>query len=206
VKDVHFRSFHFETEPRVFYVADFSEAKDMGLILAKIGSGSSQEVLQDIRDIWTSFNPISPFEYHFLDDIYFNLYQNERRILSLLNIFTGFAVFISCLGLMGLVSFITESRTKEIGIRKVLGAGEKSIILQLTKDFLQWVLLANLIAWPLGYFLGNTLLREFTVKKGMNVMIFVLSGTLTLFIAALTAVQQVLRTARVNPADTLRIE
>jgi len=206
VKDVHFRSFHFETEPRLFYIADFSQAKDMGLILVKIGSGPSKEVLQDIRDIWTSFNPISPFEYHFLDDIYFNLYKNERRILSLLNIFTGFAIFISCLGLMGLVSFMTQSRTKEIGIRKVLGAGEKSIILYLTKDFIRWVFLANLIAWPLGYILGNTLIQEFTIKKGMNVMIFIVSGALILFIAALTSVQQVLRTARVNPADTIKIE
>ena len=206
VQDVQFRSFHYKTEPRVFYIADLSKAKDSGLILVKLRSGPSKEVLQDIRNIWTSFNPISPFEYQFLDDIYINLYQKERRIVSLLNIFTAFAVFISCLGLLGLVSCITERRTKEIGIRKVLGAGENSIILHLTKEFIGLVLMANLFAWPLGYILGNTLLQEFTIKKGMNVFIFVLSGTLTLFIAVLTAVLHALRTARLNPADTLRIE
>ena len=206
VQNDHFRSLRHKTEPRVFYIADLSKAKDSGLILVKFISGPSKEVLQDINDIWISFNPISPFEYHFFDDIYISLYQKERRILSLLNIFSSLAVFISCLGLLGLVSFMTERRTKEIGIRKVLGAGERSIILHLTKDFILLVLIANLIAWPLGYYLGNTLLQEFTVKKGMNVMIFIISGALTLFIAALTAVQQALRTARINPADTLRVE
>lgn len=206
VQDVQFRSFRHKAEPRVFYIADLSKAKDTGLILVKIGSGPSKEVLQDIRDIWISFNPISPFEYHFLDDIYISMYQKERKILSLLNVFTGFAVFISCLGLLGLISFMTDRRTKEIGIRKVLGAGESSIILYLTKDFIRLVLIANLFAWPLGYTLGYTLLREFTIKKGMNVFIFVFSGGLTLLIAVLTVVQQALRTARINPADTLRIE
>ncbi len=206
VSDVLFRSFHFKTEPRLFYVADLSDAEDMGLILVKIGPGPMEEVLQDIRNIWISFNPISPFEYHFLDDTYAMLYQKEKRMLILLNIFTGFAVFISCLGLLGLAAFMAERRTKEIGIRKILGASEGGIVLKLTKEFIQWVLLANLIAWPLGYALGNTLLREYSTKKGMVVSIFVLSGVLTLVTAALTVGFQALRAVRANPADSLRYE
>ena len=206
VRDAHFRSLHFKTEPRLFYVADLSEAEDMGLILVKIAPGSGKEVLEDIRDIWTSFNPISPFEYHFLDDTYATLYQKEKQMLILLHIFTGLAVFISCLGLLGLVAFMAERRTKEIGIRKVLGASEGSIILDLTKEFIRWVLLANLVAWPLGYILGNTLLREFSVKKEMGVSIFVLSGALTLLTAALTVSLQAMRAARANPVQSLRYE
>jgi putative ABC transport system permease protein len=206
VSDVLFRSLHFKTEPRLFYIADLSEAEDMGLILVKIEPGPTEEVLQEIRNIWISFNPISPFEYHFLDDTYAALYQKEKRMLILLNVFTGFAVFISCLGLLGLAAFMAERRTKEIGIRKILGAGESGIVLNLTKEFIRWVLLANIVAWPLGYFLGNTLLREFSVKKGMVISIFVFSGALTLLAAALTVGFQALRAARANPADSLRYE
>jgi putative ABC transport system permease protein len=206
VRDVHFRSLHFKTEPCLFYVADLAEAEDMGLILVKVAPGPIEEVLQEIRDIWISFNPISPFEYHFLDDTYASLYQKEKRMLTLLHIFTGFAVFISCLGLLGLAAFMAECRTKEIGIRKILGASESGIVLNLTKEFIRWVLLANLVAWPLGYALGNTLLREFSVKKGMGVSIFVLSGALTLLTAALTVSLQAMRAARANPVHSLRYE
>ncbi len=206
VRDVLFRSLHFKTEPRLFYIADLSEAEDMGLILVKIRPGPMEEVLRDIRNTWILFNPISPFEYHFLDDTYANLYQKEKRMLTLLNVFAGFAVFISCLGLLGLAAFMAERRTKEIGIRKILGASERGIVLSLTKEFIRWVLLANLVAWPLGYALGNTLLREFSVKKGMGVSIFVLSGVITLLTAALTVSLQAMRAARANPARSLRYE
>jgi putative ABC transport system permease protein len=206
VKDVHFRSLHFENEPRLFYLADMSEAEDMGLVLIKTGPAPLEAVLKDIGHVWTSFNPVSPFEYRFLDDTYEGLYRKEQRMLTLLNIFTGFAFFISCLGLSGLAAFMTERRTKEIGIRKILGAKESRLVLSLTKEFIRWVLLANLLAWPLGYVLGNMLLREFSQKKGMNVWIFVLSGALTLLIAALTVSRQAVRAVMANPADTLRTE
>jgi putative ABC transport system permease protein len=206
VSDVLFRSLHFKTEPRVFYIADLTEAEDMGLILVKIAPGPIDEALQEIRDIWISFNPVSPFEYRFLDDTYANLYQKEKRTLTLLHIFTGFAVFISCLGLLGLAAFMAERRTKEIGIRKILGASESGIVRMLTREFIRWVLLANLIAWPLGYALGNTLLREFSTKKGMAVSIFVLSGVLTLLAAASTVGFQAIRAARADPAESLRYE
>jgi putative ABC transport system permease protein len=206
VRDVLFRSLHFKAEPRVFYLADLTEAADMGLILVKIAPGPIEEVLQDIRNIWMSFNPISPFEFHFLDDTYSTLYQKEKRMLILLRIFTGFAVFISCLGLLGLAAFMAERRTKEIGIRKILGASESGLVLKLTKEFIRWVLLANLFAWPLGYVLGNTLLLEFSTKKGLVLSNFVLSGAFTLLIAALTVGFQAMRAARANPADSLRYE
>jgi putative ABC transport system permease protein len=206
VKDILFRSLHFKTEPRLFYIADLSEAEDMGLILVKIGPGPVEEVLKDIRNIWISFNPISPFEYRFLDDTYAELYKREKRVLTLLHIFAGLAIFISCLGLLGLAAFMAERRTKEIGIRKILGASERGIVLNLTREFIRWVLLANLAAWPLGYVLGNTLLREFSIKKGMGVSIFILSGVITLLTAALTVSLQAMRAARANPASSLRYE
>ena len=206
VKDVHFRSLRFKTEPRLFYIEDMAQAEDMGLILIKTGPGPVDDVLAAIKKVWTDFNPISPLEYHFLDDTYTALYRKDRQTLTLLNVFTGFAVFISCLGLLGLAAFLAERRTREIGIRKILGAGESRLVLNLTKDFVRWVLLANLFAWPLGYILGNMLLREFTQKKGLNIWIFILSGTLTVLTAALTVSRQAFRAARANPADSLRTE
>ncbi|MCJ7681332.1 MAG: ABC transporter permease, partial [Candidatus Aminicenantes bacterium] len=206
VKDVHFRSLRFKTEPRLFYIEDMAQAKDMGLILIKTSPGPADDVLAAIKKVWTDFNPISPLEYHFLDDTYAALYRKDRQTLTLLNVFTGFAVFISCLGLLGLAAFLAERRTREIGIRKILGAGESRLVLNLTKDFVRWVLLANLFAWPLGYILGNMLLREFTQKKGLNIWIFIFSGTLTVLTAALTVSRQAIRAARANPADSLRTE
>jgi putative ABC transport system permease protein len=205
-RDVHFRSLHFKAEPRLFYIDNMTSAGDMGLVLVKIGTGPVEGILQNIRDVWRSFNPISPFEYHFLDDTYAGLYQKERRMLTLLNLFTGMAVLISCLGLLGLATFMAERRTKEIGIRKILGAKESGIVLSLTKEFVRWVLLANLFAWPLGYILGNTLLQEFSRKKGMDLSIFVFAGALTILIAALTVSRQAWQAAQANPADALRNE
>ena len=125
------------------------------------------------------------------------------------NIFLNFAflaIFISCLGLFGLASFTAEQRTKEIGIRRVLGASAGNIIYALTTDFSKWVLAANVIAWPVAYFTMNKWLQNFAFKTDMNLWVFVLSGTLSMAIALITVGYQSVKAALANPADSLRYE
>ena len=116
VKDAHFRSFHHEIEPRVFFIANMALASDAGLVLIKILGGKTEEALSHMRHVWEGINSISPFEYHFLDQAYDRLYRSEKRVGTVFNCFTALAIFISCLGLFGLASFMAEQRTKEIGL------------------------------------------------------------------------------------------
>jgi putative ABC transport system permease protein len=116
------------------------------------------------------------------------------------------AVVISCLGLFGLASFMAERRTKEIGVRKILGAGDWAIAALLTRDFARWVLAANVIAWPIGYYAAGKLLQVYATRTKVGVGIFVLAGAATLALALLTVGRQAILTARTNPVDSLRYE
>ena len=206
VKDAHFRSFHHEIEPRVFFIVDMTHAEDAGLVMIRIFGAKTEEALSHIEHVWRDINPVSPFEYHFLDQTYDQLYKSERRIGTIFNLFTALAIFISCLGLFGLASFMAEQRTKEIGIRKVLGASAPKIILLLTKEFTKWVLVANLIAWPVAYFVMKNLLQSYVYRTAIGIDIFILSGLIALTIALFTVSYQALKAARSNPADSLRYE
>jgi putative ABC transport system permease protein len=206
VKDAHFRSFHHEIEPRVFFIADMTHAEDAGLVMIRILGGKTPEALSHIERVWRDINPVSPFEYHFLDQTYDQLYGSEKRIGTIFNMFTALAIFISCLGLFGLASFMAEQRTKEIGIRKVLGASSSKIITLLTKEFTKWVLVANLIAWPVAYFVMKKLLQVYVYRTAIGIDTFLLSGLTALMVALLTVSYQALKAARSNPADSLRYE
>jgi putative ABC transport system permease protein len=206
VKDAHFRSFHHEIEPRIFFIADMTHAEDAGLVMIRILGEKTAHVLSHIERVWRDINPVSPFEYHFLDQTYDRLYRSEKSVGKVFNSFTVLAIFISCLGLFGLASFMAEQRTKEIGIRKVLGASAPKIIVLLTKEFTKWVLVANLIAWPSAYFVMNKLLQTYVYRIEIGIDIFLLSGLIALTIALLTVSYQALKAARSNPADSLRYE
>ena len=147
-----------------------------------------------------------PFEYHFLDETIDAQYQNEHRLGRLFSYFAFLAIFISCLGLFGLASFVTEQRTKEIGIRKALGASLKDIVLMLSKDFTLWVLMANLIAWPIGWYVMSRWLQNFAYRTSVAWWSFIAAGGLALAIAWLTISLQTLKSARANPVDSLRYE
>lgn len=134
------------------------------------------------------------------------LYRNEQRMGKIVGYFTFLAIAISCLGLFGMASFMTEQRTKEIGIRKVLGAPVSRIILLLSADFTKWVLAANIIAWPVAYFAISKWLENFAYRTDLNMSIFILSGILALVTALLTVSYQTLRAALANPVDSLRYE
>jgi putative ABC transport system permease protein len=208
VEDPRFRSFHHGIEPMLFYLADFAGEEDTGLVLAKLRGGEDglSPVLAEMAAAWEEFNPHTPFEYKFLDQTYEDLYRKERRALSLFNVFAGLAVVISCLGLFGLASFMAERRTKEIGVRKILGAGDWAIAALLTRDFARWVLAANVIAWPIGYYAAGKLLQVYATRTKVGVGIFVLAGAATLALALLTVGRQAILTARTNPVDSLRYE
>ncbi len=207
LKNAHFRSLHVNIEPHVFFfLDDVSEATQYGVVLIKINGNKTEEALAKIQGIWKKFNPLYPFEYHFLDQKYDSLYRKEQKIGTILNAFTLFAIIISCLGLFGLASFLTEQRTSEIGIRKVLGASESSIVFLLSKQFTKWVLISNIFAWPAAYFIMNEWLKSFAYRINIGIWAFVLSGMLAVGIALVTVSYQAIRAAWANPVDSLRYE
>ncbi len=205
-KDTHFRSFRFKEDPRLFYVSGLAGANDSGLILIKIDGARISEALAHIRSVWEEFNPISPFEFRFLDEVYEGLYRPERRMNRVFNWFSGLAVFIACLGLLGLASFTAERRTKEIGIRKVLGASSRAVTALIAGQLTKWVLAANLIAWPAAYFAVNKLLQVYTYRTSLNVLVFALPSLVVFVLAWLTVAALALKTTRANPAKSLRFE
>ncbi len=206
VEDVHFQSLHRKIEPRIFFINDMTRASDYGIVLIKVKGEDVTETLSAIQGVWQKFNPVSPFEYHFLDQEYEQLYRNEKRIGTILNYFTFFAILISCLGLFGLASFMAEQKTREIGVRKVLGATVSNIVINLSRDFIRWVLIANVIAWPVGFFVTNKILQMYAYKIDVGVDIYIFSGLLALMVAIVTVSFQAIKTARTNPVDTLKYE
>ena len=207
LKNAHFRSLHVKIEPHVlFFLDDVSVATEYGVVLIKVNSDKTVEALATIKGVWKEFNPITPFEYHFLDQKYDSLYRKEQKIGTILNAFTLFAIIISCLGLFGLASFLTEQRTREIGIRKVLGASESSIVFLLSKQFTKWVLISNIFAWPAAYIIMNEWLKSFAYRINIGIWAFVLSGMLAVGIALITVSYQAIRAAWANPVDSLRYE
>ena len=206
VRNARFQSLHYPVEPRMFYITDFSESEDMGLALVKIRGEDASTALAGIQEVWTRLNPDAPFEFAFLDQTYRDLYVKERRAVRVFDIFAGLAVLISCLGLFGLAAHTAERRTREIGVRKVFGAGEAGLVLLLTKEFGRWVLLAIVLAWPAGYVASRKLLQSFAVRADVGLGIYVGAGVAALLVAGLTVCGQALRAARANPVDSLRYE
>jgi putative ABC transport system permease protein len=150
--------------------------------------------------------PDFPLNYTFLNEDIDRLYREDRRIGSLVRYGAALAVLIAGLGLFGLASFTAEQRTKEIGVRKVLGASVQEIVFLLTREFSRWVLLANLIAWPLAYIAVNAWLKNFAYRIDVQIVVFLLIGLATLAIALISVSYQSVRAARANPVVSLRYE
>ena len=134
------------------------------------------------------------------------LYKSDKKTSKISAVFSILAIFIACLGLLGLISFITEQRTKEIGIRKVLGASAYEIIFLLLREFVKWVLIANVIAWPVAYYIMNNWLKDFAYRINISIWIFILSGAMALIIALLTISMHAIKAATANPVKSLRYE
>ena len=170
-------------------------------------SGSNfEKVLGLLEKTWKEHVEKVPFEYEFLDEHYEGIYQNEKQTQSLLYIFAAIAIFISCLGLFGLASFMAERRTKEIGIRKTNGATTWNILGILSIDFTKWVLLANLIAWPLTWWTMKKWLESFAYSTSIPMWIFTAAGVLAFVIAICTVSFHAIRASRLNPSMSLRYE
>ncbi len=202
VENFHFQSFRRQIEPLILQL--LPEGVDN--LLIRIPAENVSSSLNFIKETWERIIPAYPFEYSFLDDDFNQSFRIMERTGQILNSFAVLAVIISCLGLFGLASFAAEERTKEIGIRKVLGSSASGIVMLLTKDFSRCILYATLIAWPLGYFVMNSWLSNFAYRTKIGFSILIFSSALALTIALLTVSYQSIRAALANPVDSLRYE
>jgi putative ABC transport system permease protein len=164
------------------------------------------EAFSFVEKKWKELFPGKPFEYYYLDERIEMQYRTEEQTGEIFSTFTLIGIFLACLGLYGLAAFTAEQRTKEIGIRKVLGASVPGVVSLLSREFAKWVLIANIIAWPVGYFFMNKWLENFAYRIDMGIGIFILSGLSALVISLLTVGFQTLKTATANPVDSLRYE
>jgi len=180
--------------------------KEYRFIFLKIHPENIPQTLAQVKNIFERLNPGFPFEYEFLDADYEIQFNFVRRTRSLIAYLAGFAIFISCLGLFGLASFNVEQKTKEIGVRKVLGSSVSRIVMLLSRDLTRLVLLANIIAWPVAWYLLNQWLQSFLYRTHIRFDIFIIAGALTFFIALVTVSYQSIKAASANPVNSLRYE
>ena len=202
VKDYHSLTLREEIAPMGF-VARWRLFYSLAL---RIRSENTAQTLSFLETQWKHFVPDAPFEHMFLDERIDGIYINEQLTGKMLGVFSLLAIFVACLGLFGLAAFMVQSRTKEIGVRKVLGASTPHLVMLLSREFIFLVLLANLIAWPIAYYLMHHWLSGFAYQTDLNVLPFVASAIMALIIAFGTVSMQAIRAARSNPIDALRYE
>jgi putative ABC transport system permease protein len=177
-----------------------------GYVSIKIKPHDISKTLHFLRKKWAQITPAKTFDYFFLDEAFDKQYRDDEKLGIILSNFSVLAVVIACLGLFGLASFMVEKRTKEIGIRKALGASASRLTLLILKDFTKLVLLANILAWPIAYFAMHRWLQNYAYRIEISLSPFVLAGLTVVAIALLTAGYKALKAARANPVDALRYE
>ena len=204
VKDFHFESLHKELNPLIIH--PFSPRGNGRYLSVRVSAENIKDTIASMKKSWEKYALNQAFEYEFFDDHFARLYRSEEKTGAIFFSFSLLAILIASLGLFGLTAFITQQRTKEIGIRKVLGASVSGILFLYTKQFTRWVLVANIIAWPLAYFAMNKWLENFAYRADIGAGTFVLSALLALAIALFTVSFQSIRAAIANPVDSLRYE
>ena len=172
----------------------------------KIRSEDISGTLATLEKTWKQWVPNRPFEYFFLDEDFDKQYRAEERLGLIFSAFSGLAVFIGCLGLLGLISFTAQQRTREIGIRKVLGASVLQLVVLQSKEFVKLVGMANLVAWPVAYVAVNRWLADFAYRIDVGAGVFVLSSVVVLGIVVLTVGYQAWKAAQADPVEALRYE
>jgi putative ABC transport system permease protein len=202
VKDFHFNSLHEEVSPLLFMNWPFLFQE----VSIKINPISVPETIKRIKNVWEKFYPAHPFDYSFLDEKVDKMYKAEQKSFRVISTFSVLAIIIACMGLLGLTFYTTEQRRKEIGIRKILGASIPNIIKNISMEFLKLVLIANMIAWPVAYFMMKKWLETFAYRIPIDVGVFLLSGLVALCIALLTVSYQTIRAANTNPAEVMKYE
>lgn len=203
VKDFNFYSLHEKVGSLV--ICHSSQGRTNYLTL-KYENEKINKILDQVKSIWSELYPDIPFDYFSFEDSYNNLYKDEFRIRSLFVTFSLLAIIVSCLGLFGLASFIAEKKTREVAIRKVVGASESTVVFMLLKQFTSWVIIANLFAYPIAWIFAKKWLQNFAYHIDINIWYFVLATSIVLLIALVTVASQALMAARTNPAEKLKYE
>jgi len=202
MKDFHFASLHQSIRPLALILEPI-RGHHFSL---KISSRDMENTLSFIEDKFKEFAPNAPFNYSFIDDEIAEMYQEEDRLGTLINAFSVLAVLIACLGLLGSASSAINRRTKEIGVRKVLGASVPSLFMQLIRNFTKLVLIANIIAWPIAFYAMNRWLQNFVYRIDLEWWLFAVSALAALIISIITVSYHTLKAAVSNPVDSLRFE
>lgn len=202
VKDFHMSSLHNAIEPMFIN----NSYPDINALCIRISPGNIAGMLDSIRSAWKKVVPNAPFDYFFLDESFDSRYRVEERLSQLFSFFSLLAIFIACLGLFGMACYSAEKRTKEIGIRKVLGASASGIVLMLSRELIRLFLIANIVAWPIVYMASQKWLQNFAYRTRIGLEIFLLSAFLVLVITLGTISYQAVKAALANPVDSLRYE
>lgn len=201
VRDFHFESLHQEIRPMLFRFRDFAR-----YVVVRIAPEDVQQTIAMVEDRWRTATSGEPFEYSFLDEDFENLHRGDRKMGEIFTGFSALAILIACLGLYGLAAFTIQQRTKEIGVRKTLGASTSNLIMLMSRECIVLVLIALVVATPLAYFAMSQWLQLFSYRIDMSPAPFIASGVLALIIAFVTVSLQSMKTALTNPALTLRDE
>ena len=202
VKDFNYKSLYDKVEPAVLQIYPQAAWK----VAVKLSTGNMTTTLSQINGVWNHYAPDYPLEYKFLDENFAQLYESEDKLQTLLWVFTGIAIFIGCLGLFGLAAYTAETRRKEIGIRKVLGASTESVLVLLSKDFVRPVILSLLIASPITVVIMSRWLQGFAYQVAISWWMFAIAGAVAIVIALATVFYQTFRAALANPVRSLRSE
>ena len=203
IHDYHHEGLQHSIEPMIF-IHNYNYL--FGYYTVKINTKNMPQVVKYIKSKWQELFPMAPFDYFFLDDFFNNQYQSDQRFGNIFTLFTSLAIVIACLGLFGLSTFTTLQRTKEIGIRKVMGANIIEIIWLISSDFAKWILLSFVMAFPVIYWSLHQWLQHFAYKIDIEWWVFVIAACLILFISALTVSYQTIKAANSNPVKALRYE
>ncbi len=202
MKNYHFQSVERNIEPLAIDLG----IEDINYMLIRLQAGDPLAAVEYAKSAWEKIVPTYPFDHEFVDQRIEKQYTDWEDLSTLLKYFAGLAILIACLGLFGLASFTAEQRTKEIGVRKVLGASVHSIVMLMSREFTKWILVANIFAWPISYFVMNNWLQSFDYRITIGIWTFVFSALLTMLIALVTVSYQAFKAAWANPADALNYE
>jgi putative ABC transport system permease protein len=202
VNDYHQVSLKKHLDPTIFYCTVYwGEYYSI-----RVNTDQLQGTVNHVQEAWNKAFPGNPFEYFFLEDYFNKQYENERKFGSLFTTFAGLAVFVGCLGLFGLSAYTATQRTKEIGIRKVLGSSESGIFVLLSKEYIKLIAISIVLASPLIWWLMNYWMQGFPYKAPINITVFLIAGMVVLLVSLMTVSFQTMRAARANPVDALRTE
>ena len=204
MKDFNYQSLHQKIQPMIIHL--FNSQGFGRNVSVKLSPNNMKKELSEINDVWHKYAGNQAFEYVFFDEDFAKAYAAEKRTGVIVSVFSILAIFIACLGLFGLAAFTTEQRTKEVGIRKILGASVPGIVVLLLKDFAKWVLISNIIAWPIAYLALNKWLEDFAYRVDVSVWAFIIASVIAILIAIFTVSYQSIKAAIANPVKSLRYE